>query len=637
MRLSPRDGKKPPWERVGREPQATFRTKGTRKGARKALETMMDVQHPVGLGGGPRSAPSTPDRTQALNQASPKKMQTRASHEAGVSTKDDKIDDVKSQNICRELDQELAQLKAFDAVEDCAAPMVDTATDPGIQRKVSTTPGTDRANEWGHQPGTSEESESPTYVAHASNTTADHQHGQKQRTGKVALPRSASDCDVGSSPQVVSLRERVENQTLVMEMETTIEDLQCQLQASSIDLSRLRKELIDKQIQAEKDHRTIEQLTEEVHELREALCHFENQSRPCTSQPSDHHEFSTPQKSGTPSAAKRQDASKYSTNSNKNCRRTSMDAQELSQYPSFSHIYSTELGSGRKTEFKFRSSHRSTLSFSSDEGDSEFLSSTATGESAELRSCLTQTREALTMFGPVPLLHIIQSGDAGLRNIAAKSLADLSERASAKTEMVSRDGIPILLHALEESSFDTSTATLIAATLANIATESSSHVKIVKHGGVMVLRRLLQTSANEECKCMAAGALSNMCTNRSIAGALVEGGVLNLLMITISSPNNKLVAHALRGLANIFPALHDTDEHVTEDFVVSLLLLCGSSDISVVRHVAIILFYITKSSETRSTVIGLNGLSIIESMTVVKKRSIDKLAHMILEHFSVNE
>lgn len=544
------------------------------------------------------------------------------------------------QQDCCTIDQEFAQLKPFEEDRDYEVPMVYAATESKISCKISTDPEEIDANAQAQEPRTSEESKSPKFVVQSSTATPDPENTQDHMKGKMVLPRSASDHDVGSSPQVVSLRERVENQTLVMEMETTIEDLQYQLQASSIDLSRLRKELIDKQIQAEKDRRTIQQLSEEVHELREALCHFENQPHPSTSQPSDQHEFSTPQKTGTLAAAKMHDPAKYSVNSNKNCkssRRTSMDAQELSQYPSFSHVYSSELGSGRKIEFKFRGSHRSTLSFSSDDGDSECTTSTATGESADLKSCLTQTREALTMFGPAPLLHIIQSGDAGLRSIAAKSLADLSEEANAKQEMVSKDGIPILLQALAESSFDTSTATHIAAILANIATESSAHSKIVKHGGVTVLQNLLQTSTNEECKCMAAGALSNICTNRSIAGALVENGALRVLVNAISSPNKKLVAHAVRGLANIFPALDDSDEHVTEDFVVSLLLLCGSSDISVVRHVAIILYYITKSSETRSTVIGLNGLSIIESMTVVKKRNIDKLAQMILAHFSASE
>uniref|UniRef100_A0A7S3UD17 Vacuolar protein 8 n=1 Tax=Picocystis salinarum TaxID=88271 RepID=A0A7S3UD17_9CHLO len=601
---------------------------------------MVDVQHPVRLGSGPGSAPSTPNRSHTLKQVSLVTIRTDPIREEGVSVKDTGVSDATLQEDCSTIDQEFARLRPFDEDRDYKAPMVHAATESKISCKISTDSEEVDANARTREPRTSEESKSPKFVVHSSSAILNPELAQDQKTGKTVLPRSASDHDVGSSPQVVSLRERVENQTLIMEMETTIEDLQYQLQASSIDLSRLRKELTDKRIQAEKDRRTIQQLSDEVHELREALCHFENQPHPSTSQQPDQHEFSTPQKTGTLSSAKLHDSSKYSVNSNKNCkscRRTSMDAQELSQYPSFSYVYSSELGSNRKIEFKLRGSHRSTLSFSSDDGDSECTTSTAIGESADLKSCLTQTREALTMFGPAPLLHIIQSGDAGLRSIAAKSLADLSEQATAKQEMASNDGIPILLQALTESSFDSSTATHLAAILANIATESSTHSRLVKHGGVTVLQHLLQTSTSEECKCMAAGALSNVCTNRSIDRALVESGVLRVLVNAISSPNKKLVAHAVRGLANIFPALDNTDEHVTEDFVVSLLLLCGSSDISVVRHVAIILYYISKSSETRSVVISLNGLSIIESMTVVKKRSIDKLAQMILAHFSANE
>lgn len=614
--------------------------KTAKKGSREVLGTMVDVQHPVRLGSGPGSTPSTPNRSHTLNQVSFVTIRTDPIREEGVSMKDTGVSDATLQEDCSTIDQDFAQLKPFNEDRDYEAPMLHAATESEISCKISTDPEEVDANAQTREPRISKESKSPKFVVYSSSAIADPEFEQDHRIGKTVLPRSSSDHDVGSSPQVVSLRERVENQTLIMEMETTIEDLQYQLEASSIDLSRLRKELTDKQIQAEKDRRTIQQLSDEVHELREALCHFENQPHPSTSQPSEQHEFTTPQKTGTLSTAKVHDPSKYSVNSNKNCkscRRTSMDAQELLQYPSFSHVYSSELGSGRKIEFKFRGSHRSTLSFSSEDGDSECTTSTATGESPDLKSCLMQTREALTMFGPAPLLHIIDSGDAGLRSIAAKSLADLSEQASAKQEMASKDGIPTLLQALTESSFETSTATYIAAILANIATESSSHSKIVKHGGVTVLQHLLQTSTSEECKCMAAGALSNICTNRSIAGDLVESGVLRVLVNAISSPNKKIVAHAARGLANIFPALEDTDEHVTEDFVVSLLLLCGSSDISVVRHVAIILYYITKSSETRSVVIGLNGLSIIESMTVVKKQNIDKLAQMILAHFSASE
>lgn len=78
------EGTGPRAERGKRNVEDKGGKKTAKKGSRKVLETMVDVQQPVRLGGDPGSAPSTPNRRRTLNQVSFVSMRSDALREESV-------------------------------------------------------------------------------------------------------------------------------------------------------------------------------------------------------------------------------------------------------------------------------------------------------------------------------------------------------------------------------------------------------------------------------------------------------------------------------------------------------------------------------------------------------------------------